>query len=404
LFLRSLFVALLCLLPAISAAWAEDWSVQNVEGAVSVFTGGEWSAPRVGTDLPANAVLQTTSDGRILILRGADRIDLAPSTKLRVEGDNPIDAIARQFEGVIGVGEAASLGKRFLVVTPDGSMQAKGAVFGVAVDARAPTVSVVRGLVTVTNFAGQNTVDVTDGQVFRILHGPAGIQDAAPPNDLASIAAKEAAARIASNGADGKDADKASVANAAKTGEIDPKSVGALKDSQRQASDAKMAEDAAAAAHEERRKAKLGKADPKTVAAVRQIESDLLQGIDVDSEPLDDNFQWTEVEDGKVRLKPLWRVILGLSGGEAFEFWALWVVVCLLLGVFTSALMKDVGMGPILNTAIVMLAFAAAILVRDAFFREASNIAIEPFMSVGMMLGAMPLLLLGGAFTKFRLG
>ncbi len=137
---------------------------------------------------------------------------------------------------------------------------------------------------------------------------------------------------------------------------------------------------------------------------MRQIESDLLQGIDVDSEPLDDNFQWTEVEDGKVRLKPLWRIIVGLSGGEAYEFWALSIVVCTLLGALTSALMKDVGMGPVLNTAIIMLAFATAILVRDAFFRDASNITIEPFMSMGMMLGAMPLLLLGGAFTKFKLG
>jgi hypothetical protein len=400
LFLRSLFVALLCLFPGLGAAWADDWSVQNVEGAVSVFTGGEWSAPKVGAELPANTVLQTASDGRILILRGADQIDLAPSTKLRVEGDNPIDAIAREFEGVIGVGETASIGKRFLVVTPDASMQAKGAVFGVDVDARATTVSVVRGLVTVTNFAAQSRVDVTDGQVFRILRGPAGVQDTAPPNDLATTAAKEAAARVASAGADGKDA----AASPRTTGEIDPKAVGTVKDSQRQATDARMAEDAAAAAHEEKRKAKLGKADPRTVAAVKQIESDLLQGIDVDTEPLDDNFQWTEVEDGKVRLKPLWRVILGLSGGEAYEFWALWIVVCMLLGVLTSALMKDVGMGPVLNTAIVMLAFAAAILVRDAFFREASNIAIEPFMSVGMMLGAMPLMLLGGAFTKFRLG
>jgi hypothetical protein len=404
LLLRSLFVALIFLLPGLHTAWAEDWSVQNVEGAVSVFTGGEWSPALVGADLPANAVLQTRSDGRILIVRGDDQIDLAPSTKFRVEGDNPIDAIARDFEGVVGVSETAGVGKRFLVVTPDASMQAKGAVFGVAVDTSATTVSVVRGLLTVTNFATQKTVDVTDGQVFRILHGPAGIQDSAPPNDLASLAAKAAAARVASTNPDGKDADKASAANAAKTGDIDPKAVGTIKDSQRQAADAKMAEDAAAAAHEEKRKAKLGKADPRAVAAVKQIESDLLQGIDADAEPLDDDFKWTEVEDGKVRLKPLWRVILGLSGGEAYEFWALWTVVCTLLGVLTSALMKDVGMGPLLNTVIVMLAFATAILVRDAFFRDVSNIAIEPFMSIGMMLGAMPLMLLGGAFTKFRLG
>jgi hypothetical protein len=397
LFWRSVFVALLCLLSGLRAASAEDWSIQNVDGGVSMFTGGEWSPPLVGTNLPGNAVLQTKSDGRILVIRGADRIDLAPSSKLRVEGENPIDSIARVFEGAIGVGEAASLGKRFMVVTPDASVQAKGAVFGVVTDARATTVAVVGGLVTVMNFATQKTVDVTDGQVLRILHGPAGIQDAPPQDDPASLAAREAAARLDPNA-------KTATNSAATTADIDPKTLGALKDSQHQASDAKMVEDAAAAAHEEKRKAKLGKADPKAVAAVRQIESDLLQGIDVDAEPLDDNFQWTEVEDGKVRLKPLWRIILGLSGAEAYEFWALAVVVCTLLGALTSALMKDVGMGPILNTALVMLAFAVAILVRDAFFRGASNIAIEPFLSMGMMLGAMPLLLLGGAFTKFKLG
>jgi hypothetical protein len=66
--------------------------------------------------------------------------------------------------------------------------------------------------------------------------------------------------------------------------------------------------------------------------------------------------------------------------------------------------MRDAGLGGFANTVIVMLAFAAAILVRDAFFRAGANIAVEPFMSIGMMLGAMPLLLLGGAFAKLRIG
>ncbi len=262
-FLRSLFVALLFLLPGLSAAWAEDWSIQSVEGGVSIFKGGEWSPPLIGADLPAGAVLQTKIDGRLLIERGADQVDLAPSTKLRAEGENPIDAIARLFDGAIGVRETASVGKRFLVVTPDASIQAKGAAFGVSVDTQSTTVAVQQGLVSVTNFATQKTVDVTEGQVFRILHGPAGIEDAAPPADLASVAAKQAAARVAPLGAEGKDADKASGAIAARTGDIDPKTLGAVKDPQRQATDAKMAEDAAAAAHEEKRKAKLGKADPE---------------------------------------------------------------------------------------------------------------------------------------------
>jgi hypothetical protein len=39
---------------------------------------------------------------------------------------------------------------------------------------------------------------------------------------------------------------------------------------------------------------------------------------------------------------------------------------------------------------------------RELFFRSGDNLELEPYLSLGMMLGAMPLLLLSGAFPKVR--
>jgi hypothetical protein len=392
---RGLLAAFLWLLPISGAAWAEEWNVRSIEGGAKVFTMGAWDAPSVGANLRDNALLQTTSDGRILLRRGADRIDLEPSTKLRVEGEDPIDSIARTFEGAVGVGEAWSDGKRFLVMTPQASIQAKGAIFGVVADARAMTVAVQQGLVSVTDLATQKTVDVKEGEFFRVMSGPAGATETPPKSDPASAAAKDAAARIAALGPPERDANQ--------SGDIDPKAVGAIKDGSGEKADSKMAEDAADAVHQEKRKARLGKGDPRAVAAVRQIESDLMEGVDVDAEPLDHDFKWTEVEDGELRLKPLSRIIFGLGRSEALKFWGIWFAACISLGMLTSSLMKDAGVGAGMNTLLIMLAFATAILVRDAFFRAGANLEIEPFLSIGMMLGAMPLLLLGGAFAKMRL-
>ncbi len=375
------------------AASAQDWTL--VEGSARAFASAEWTQPMVGAPLPKAALLQTEADGGALVARGDDRLRLNPRSKIRIEGDDPADALVRVFEGVVGATESAAVGKHFVVMTSFASFAAKGAVFGVATDAAGTTLTVRRGLVSATDFATQTTVDVTDGQTFRALRGRAGTVQAAPgATDPAALAAKEAAGRAAP----GQEASSGEAAAPAPG--VDRNATGAIKPS---AGSAKMAEDAAGAVHEEKRKAKLGKADARTAAAVQSIEKDLFQDIDVEAEPWSDDFKWTQVEDGEIRLKPIWRIILGLSGAEAYEFWALFSLTCLMLGGLTNAVLKDAGFGAVLNGVLVMLAFAVAILVRDAFFRGGDNISLEPFLSVGMMLGAMPALLLSGAFAKVRL-
>ena len=76
---------------------------------------------------------------------------------------------------------------------------------------------------------------------------------------------------------------------------------------------------------------------------------------------------------------------------------------CLFLGAISNAIMEKSGFGLAGGTLMVMAAFATALLIRDAFFRAGANLALEPFLSIGMMLCAMTLLLLSGVFAKLRL-
>jgi hypothetical protein len=67
----------------------------------------------------------------------------------------------------------------------------------------------------------------------------------------------------------------------------------------------------------------------------------------------------------------------------------LFVLVCLILGGVTNAVLQETGFGSLFNALLVMTAFAAAILVRDVFFRAGDNLALEPYLSMGMMLAAL---------------
>src|SRR5437763_9326869 len=155
--------------------------------------------------------------------------------------------------------------------------------------------------------------------------------------------------------------------------------------------------------HEEQKSATLGKADPRAVAAAARSTRELFSDFDVEVEPWDDSFQWTEIENGELRLKPLWRILLTLGGAEYLEFWFLAFVACLFLGAISSAIMERAGFGVFGSMLLVAFAFAFAILIRDVFFRAGANVAIEPFLSIGMMLGLMTTTLLSGAFAKQRL-
>jgi hypothetical protein len=392
-----LFAALWMLALSAGAASAQDWSVVFLQGAARAFTDGEWTALRVGDAAPKGGVLRTEVGSRLLIGREDDILSVAPLSKFDIEGDDA-RALVRVFDATIGVVEREAPGQRFIVMTSAAELVARGAEFGVVADAAGAAVSVRRGLVLATDLATRRTVEVRAGETFRVLLGRAGTVETTAKADPALKAAEDAAG--------GGPGGAASLADAAASGDatsskLDRVPTGALPGDGAKA-DPALVESAADAVHEQRRRAKLGKADPRAVAAVQSIESDLLQGIDVEAQPWDDDFEWTEMEDGQLRLKPISRIVLGLRGAERFEFWTLFVLVCLILGGVANAVLQETGFGSLFNALLVMTAFVAAVLVRDLFLRGGANLALEPFLSMGMMMSAMPLLLLSGAFAKMR--
>jgi hypothetical protein len=384
------FAAMLLFALTIPAASAEDWKVLSLQGTGRAFAGGEWTTLEVGETPPNRATLRTGTDGRLVIGREGDVLSVAAISGIDIESDEARELV-RVFDGAMGVVERDAPGKRFLVMTSSASLVPRGAEFGVVADATGAVVTVRSGLVEASDLATRRTVEVRAGQTFRALVGRAGVVEKTEPADPALQAAKDAAERASSE--TGEAASAASGLDRIPTGAI-PAGSGKA--------DAKLVEDAANAVHEQRVRAKLGKADPRAVAAVERMERDLFQEIDVETEPWKDDFKWTETDAGEVVLKPISRIVAGLQGTESYEFWVLFILVCLILGGMTNAVLQEAGFGSLCNAVIVMTAFVAAVLVRDLFFRAGSNLALEPFLSMGMMLAAMPVLLLSGAFAKMR--
>jgi hypothetical protein len=188
---------------------------------------------------------------------------------------------------------------------------------------------------------------------------------------------------------------------AAAAAALDRSSLGGVGPAGKAKGDPKADRDAVDAARDF--KGKPGKASARDMATATAVTRELMQDPEYEVDPLDDSYQWTQVEDGVVRLKPIWRVIADLHGAERYQFWIIVAFACLGLGGLAGFALQNAGLGLTGNTLLVMTAFAAAILVRDLFFRSGGYIQSEPYLSLGLMLGAMPAFLLAGAAAKLRL-
>ena len=399
--LRGFILSFLCFLFAASAAQAEDWRIVEVAGTARAFAAGEWTPLQPGATLTPHAIVQTQDDSHVALARAGAALDVPAGAKFRVEGET--SPLLRLFDGGLGVEASAPLA----VMTTYAAVETEGAVFAVVAETYGTTIVVQRGLVKVTDLTIRKTVLLHDGQILRLRPGRALVALSGPADQPAIATAQSVAAgRLDAEALPTKIA----LVDKTPTGALRPdaaaSAIAALRASapaKNGAASAHLAEEAADAVHEERRKAKLGKADPRAVAAAARITRELFQDIDVEVEPWDDSFQWTQVENGELRLKRVWQVVLALGGAQSMEFWFLAFVSCLFLGAISNAIMEKSGFGLAGGTLMVMAAFATALLIRDAFFRAGANLALEPFLSIGMMLCAMTLLLLSGAFAKLRL-
>jgi len=380
--IRRLFLAVLLACGLNGAARAAEWSLSALEGDARSFVNGEWTALRAGDAIARDHLVE--SRGRLHVTQGGDTLDVAPGAKLRLEGETY--RLVRLFEGSLGVTVEPDKARPFLLMTTFAQITTEGAGFDVTAEPFGATVAVREGVVEVTDLTNRALVDVKQGE---ILHLRAGRTNA----PALAAAGNSATAPTAPKPAPTPEA-------LTKISALDHLSTGAIRPAAR--GDARLADEALERLRDEKRKANLGKADPRTFAVAAAITRELLEGVKYEPEPWDDSFQWTEVENGELRLKPLWKIFAHLAAPESYEFWFLTFTLCLLLGALATTITEKSGFGVFGSTMLVILAFALAILVRDLLFRHGANISIEPYMTVGMMIAAMPALLLGGVAVRHR--
>jgi hypothetical protein len=384
--LRAALLALLWLISTSLPAAAQDWAINSLDGSARIFARGEWAPANVGDPIIPAVLIET--EGRMRLARGAQSLDLGAGARIRIENEDA--ALVRAFEGALGATVDVGAGESFVVMTTYASIEARAAIFGLVAGRDGADLAVRDGAVRVTDLTNRRSFELRAGQSVRLRRGVAEA-------DIRSPEAGDPAMAAAPEKPQGGGSDAAAAKSAAA---LDPRSVGALGRADK--ADAKanpQAVDAVRAL-----KDKKAKANPQDVATAVAVGRELFQDPEVELKPWDDSYQWTEVDDGVVRLKPISRVIAELHGAERYEFWLLVVFASLGLGGLAGFAMQSAGLGLTGNTLLVMTAFVAAILVRDLFFRDGALVEIEPYLSLGMMLAAMPAFLIAGAVAKARFG
>jgi hypothetical protein len=147
------------------AAMADDWVAVKLRGAVFAFVDGSWVQLHRGDVVPDDRVVRTQPSGRVTFARGAETIDLGPSTQIQIFDKNGKRfTTVRQFYGRVEIEAEAKNVLHFGVRTPYLAAVVKGTKFIVQSDKDSSDVSVMRGKVAVENFQTHKTVLLTAGQ------------------------------------------------------------------------------------------------------------------------------------------------------------------------------------------------------------------------------------------------
>jgi hypothetical protein len=154
------------LLAGAALAQTGPWTVISVEGVVSAAATP--NAPiqpiAVGQSIAATAMIVTGLDGRALLDRAGDRIEITPGTRLQLEPQATTTSVLQRAGRVIY--DIVTGGKpRFDVRTPFLVAGVKGTVFSVTVTTNGASVSVSEGVVGVSPPTpdGFDGADVTAG-------------------------------------------------------------------------------------------------------------------------------------------------------------------------------------------------------------------------------------------------
>jgi hypothetical protein len=158
---RGAVVGLLMLLGIAPATAAEPWVAANVQGAVLMQLGDQWTEVATGDSIASGLPVRTLQHGHVELRRRAELLELAPNTVMRV-GDDGARGTVEQFAGELTLIE--SRGRPYRLVTPAFTAATGGAVVISTIMAGAVSLSVQRGRVPL-RVKGRNLV-LTAGQTF----------------------------------------------------------------------------------------------------------------------------------------------------------------------------------------------------------------------------------------------
>jgi hypothetical protein len=173
----SLILAALFCTPAVHAD-ERAWRVEKSTGEVWISHG---TAQQVSlgaeTDLTAGDNIRTGRNGRVLLVRGQERILVSPNSAIGIPtntGQFPT-TISQQTGSILLEVEKKNV-QHFEVETPYLAAVVKGTQFRVSVDRRGAKVDVLRGQVQVSDFKSGQTALVMPGQAAKVgAHGQGGL-------------------------------------------------------------------------------------------------------------------------------------------------------------------------------------------------------------------------------------
>ena len=172
------------------AAMPAPWTVAEAQGPVLVrYDHGAWQPLSAGASVAAAGEVRTGRDGRVVLVRGGDRVQLFAQSYLELPPSREEGAMTRfvQWLGraLFEVEPRPSPG--FEVETPYLTATVKGTAFAVEVSRDGAAVAVTSGTVAVATPGGAATA-VSAGRTARAYAGLAGVileDGAAPAGDPA---------------------------------------------------------------------------------------------------------------------------------------------------------------------------------------------------------------------------
>lgn len=166
--LTAVLGAAMLLMPV--AAFADDWTAEQLRGQVMQFVDNQWQPLRRGMVVPDSRIVRTMKTGRVTFLRGSETVDLGPDTQIQIHdkaGSKPFTTV-KQYFGVVAVEADVRKVQHFGVDTPFLAAVVKGTRFTVTSGDTGSSVTVRRGHVAVENLRTHSKVTLSVGQTATI--------------------------------------------------------------------------------------------------------------------------------------------------------------------------------------------------------------------------------------------